>query len=64
MTDPHHMPRVEEEPLSPPWLPALGVALFVAAGIAWSLCRGDHPSASAGVGAAPASASAPPPSAH
>ena len=60
MSDPHAAVP-EEEPQSPPWLPALGLALFVAAGIAWSLCSGpgDRPAA-AGSEAASASAAAAP----
>jgi hypothetical protein len=44
MTDLHAAAADEQEPQSPAWLPALGLALFVAAGIAWSVCAGsgDH----------------------
>jgi hypothetical protein len=40
MTDPHaaHAAREEEEPQSPPWLPALGLALFIAAAVVWNVC--------------------------
>ncbi|MGH7436974.1 MAG: hypothetical protein ACRENE_14975 [Polyangiaceae bacterium] len=55
MTDAHAAP--EEEPQSPSWLPALGIAFFVVAGVVWSLCTGDSATAAAS-GAASASAGA------
>jgi hypothetical protein len=60
MTD-SHSPAQEEEPQSPGWLPALGLALFAAVAIAWSLCSGPAAGAAGGQGepgAAPPAASA------
>ena len=59
MTDTHAAAAAEEEPKSPPWLPALGIALFVAAGIAWSLCTSDGAPKATQPGVEGASASAP-----
>jgi hypothetical protein len=54
MSDPHAAPQ-EEEPQSPSWLPALGLAIFATLAIAWSLCSGGSPSpAAAGAEAASA----------
>ena len=57
MTD-SHSPAQEEEPRSPGWLPALGLALFAAVAIAWSLCSG--PAAGAGAAGQGAPGSSPP----
>ncbi len=60
-----HGPALEE-PVTPEWLPALGVFLFVAVGVWWAVAaRSDAPKAEeteapAAATAAPA-ASAPPP---
>jgi hypothetical protein len=56
MSAPHASVQ-EEEPRSPGWLPALGVALFAAAAVAWSLC-----SAPSTAPASPSGSAAPPPS--
>ncbi len=54
----------EEEPQSPSWLPALGIAFFVVAGVVWSICTGDSATAAAsGAASASAAAGASPPSA-
>lgn len=62
MTDSHHAVP-EEEPQSPPWLPALGIALFIVAGVVWSVCTGDPGGAAKGAAAsgegAPAASAAP-----
>jgi hypothetical protein len=51
MTDPHAATQ-EEEPQSPSWLPALGLAIFAALAIGWSLCsESPAPGAAAGSGA-------------
>ncbi len=44
------------EPTTPLWLPALGGALFIAAGIAWAICPASA-SAPTASGAAPAASS-------
>jgi hypothetical protein len=65
MSDLHAAP-VEDEPRTPMWLPALGAALFVAAGLGWVLTPSAAPivaepadSASTPVAAAPPVALAP-----
>ena len=63
MSESHGHAAQEVEPKSPSWLPALGLALFIAGGVAWSLCTGDSTppgSDAAAVSAAPGSAAAPP----
>ena len=61
MTEAHAAP--EEEPQSPSWLPALGIALFVVAGVVWSICTRDGgTAAAAGVASASAAAAPSPPS--
>ncbi len=59
MTD-AHAPAQEEEPQSPPWLPALGLAFFAAVAIAWSLCSTPAAPGEQGAGsAAPSPSGAP-----
>lgn len=65
MSESHGHATHEEEPQSPPWLPALGIALFVAMGVAWSLCTGDSKTAASDAASAGAPGSAAPsPPAH
>jgi hypothetical protein len=59
MTDSSHA-APEEEPQSPPWLPALGVALFIVVAVAWSVCTGSNEHGPAGAASASASAAAAP----
>jgi hypothetical protein len=65
MTDSHAV-APEEEPQSPAWLPALGLALFIVAGVGWSLCSGsgEHGAAPAASASPSASAAAAPPAPH
>ncbi|HEY1696372.1 MAG TPA: hypothetical protein VGG39_29610 [Polyangiaceae bacterium] len=56
MSDPH-APPVDDEPKSPLWLPALGAALFVGAGLWWAVtpsAAAVAPEPSASESAAPA----------
>ena len=62
MSESHGNAAHEDEPQSPSWLPALGIALFIAGGVAWSLCTGDSTDSVAGAASASAAAAAPAPS--
>jgi hypothetical protein len=44
MTSPHgSTPHVDDEPKSPLWLPAVGLALFVAVAAFWAALPAGHP---------------------
>lgn len=64
MSDPHASAstQVDDEPKTPMWLPGLGAALFVAAGLWWAVTPGAPPPALDTAASASASASAPAPS--
>jgi hypothetical protein len=62
MSESHGHAAQEEEPQSPSWLPALGLALFVAGGVAWSLCTGDSNAAASDAASASAAPGTAPPS--
>lgn len=66
MSESHGHAAHEEEPKSPSWLPALGLALFIAGGVAWSLCTGDSTTGPLGseAASAPAAGNGASPPAH
>jgi translation initiation factor IF-2 len=59
MSDPHGPPAVDDEPKTPMWLPALGAALFLSAGLWWAV-RPEPPPPPAPVASASAPITAPP----
>jgi hypothetical protein len=61
MSNPHaSAPRVDEEPKTPLWLPALGAALFVALAVVWATLPGAPPPVTAVAAQTPGAAGAPP----
>ncbi|MGH7293765.1 MAG: hypothetical protein ACRELB_02475, partial [Polyangiaceae bacterium] len=61
MSDPH-APPLDDEPRSPMWLPVLGAALFLAAGIWWAATPAITPPATGTADSASAAAAVVPPS--
>jgi len=43
MSSPHDHKPAQEEPRTPGWLTALGISLFVLAGLGWLFTRPDQP---------------------
>lgn len=62
MSDPHASAAaaVEDEPRTPGWLPALGAALFIAAGLWWAVTPAKVAATGASAPTSPASAAPPP----
>ncbi len=54
--DNHHGPAAPPEPKTPMWLPALGVFLFLVAGLMWGLSASDSAEGAPGGTAADAGA--------
>lgn len=62
--DSHDTPDVQDEPQSPMWLPALGIVLFLVAGIWWAtrpVPQAPPPPPAAASATPPAVSIAPPP---
>jgi hypothetical protein len=62
MSTPHaSAPRVDDEPKTPLWLPALGLAFFVALAVVWATSPSTAPAASATAVPSTSGAKVPPP---